>query len=99
MTFTIRPLHFPTEEGGTSPNKKNASAKAEDDGKSKKKGVKRGRRGNNSVKFQAGWLSGGGAGSVWDGGKEKLHFPCSRLDKREDSFPKALIENCKPLDK
>lgn len=76
MTFTIRPLHFPTKEGGTSPNKQNASANTRGRWKTaKRKELNWGRRRNNRVMFQAGWLSGGGVGSVWDGEKEKLYFP------------------------
>lgn len=55
--------------------------------KAKREELKLGRRGNNSVKFQAGWLSGGGVGVFGMEGREKLYFPRACLDKQEEGSP------------
>lgn len=56
--------------------------------KREKKRVKVGHHGNNSVKFQAGWFSEGGVGVFGKGGgKEKVYFLCSCLEKQEESLP------------
>lgn len=55
--------------------------------KKEKKRVKVGHHGNNSVKFQAGWFSEGGVGVFGKGGKEKVYFLCSCLEKQEESLP------------
>lgn len=69
-----------------------------EDGKSEKKGVKLGRRGNNSVEFQAGWFSGGGVGVFGMEGRKNFAFPVHVWTNGRKASP-ALTDYCKSLDR